>query len=108
MSSGRLTQLPRLGTCLKVVLLLKPSLDSRPVTSVPPKRALLSKTAVGVLVERSNCGAGDLRGDADAPDHLGVGDEKSLQTQGKERVFQRVKQGTQQFPKRLSVFTALI
>jgi hypothetical protein len=63
---------------------------------------------VGILVERSNCSARDPLGDADAPDHLGVGDEKSLWLQSKQRVLQRVKQSSQEFPKRLSFFRAIL
>jgi hypothetical protein len=93
-------------TRIEFLLFLKPHLNSRPIAPVSPNFALPWKAAVRVLVQRLNRRARNLLGDAYAPDHLDVANEKRLRPQGEQSVFQRIKQGSQKFP-RLSFFGAL-
>jgi hypothetical protein len=61
-----------------------------------------------ILVERSNRRARELLGDTYAADHLAIGDEKSFRAQGKQRVFQCVKQSRQELATLLLFFRVLI
>ena len=49
-----------------------------------------------ILIEHSNCGARYLFGNTYTSDHLDVGDEESLRTQGEQRVLQCIQQTSQE------------
>jgi len=49
-----------------------------------------------ILIKHFNCGARYLFGNTNTADHLDVGDEESLRTQGEQRVLQCIQQTSQE------------